>query len=260
MWRFFSDCNQLRIAPVGGHRRRATVVSAKRLLAAFVVAGSLPMPGRAQETPKAEEAVASLRAPAWALLFQIEPRFTLRSFNGLTLALQRSWRSGSAVRFGIVLASSAADLDWSQRQEAPNSLHFATEHRQLNEGSTVLNLRYVGYPRPEGRLRPYWDAGPQASFRRLHQESERSSSTGNSTSTSSVSGNGTFWSAGIGAALGAEWSAAGSFVLLAEYGISAAFGWGTNRFASSPTESVEYDQRYFLVRRSTAIFGLAVRF
>jgi hypothetical protein len=235
------------------------------VLAALAIVASLTAASRAEEPAGEEEAVAPPRAPAWAMLFQVDRRFTLRSFDRLTLALQRTLRPGSAVRLGIQLAGFAQERDNGQRYESPSYQHRDANHVDYEAGSTLLRLLYVDYPRSEGRLRLFWAAGPQAGFRRSHQEFESSRfGGGSSTRTSRGSTRATSWSAGIGAALGAEWCAARSFALLAEYRISAGYYWGTatdsTSYADSSTSSAEYDQRYFWLGQSTAIFGLAVRF
>lgn len=260
-----SDRQPVGAAPAWNCLRTRSGTTAKHVILALAIGCSLSAPCRAQATSADAGSATTLRSGAWALLFQIDRRFTLQRFEGLVVGLERSWSPRSAVRLGIQIRGHSEDRDSNRGFERLGLASRDEQHLESRDASTVLSLQYVARSNPQGRVHVYWAAGPRTSFRRVDREYSLSRSVDDGTDTSWQWIDEMQWSAGIEGALGVEWDPAPFFRLLAEYKSSAGFYLvrAETRASSSPGSPLrgwEYDGRGFLLGRSSTTFGLAVRF
>src|SRR3989442_1328560 len=92
--------------PLENHMRNSCTL--KLVFDALVMMCLMPAAVRAQTTTE-DRSVGSLRGGDRALQFQIVENFTLRSFDGLMISLERHWSPRSALRFGVDLGVGIAD-------------------------------------------------------------------------------------------------------------------------------------------------------
>ena len=154
-------------------------------------------------------AESSLRAGAWALLFQIGPDFTLSNFSGATVSVKRHFSTRSALRAGLNLSRNSLDLD-SVSQRDTLLIQQDSEHDQLSVG---LDLEYLYYAAPASAVKLFFGAGPFFRFSSADQES--------SEATNQVSTENDDRRLGMNGIVGVEWFATESIGIHAEYGFSA---------------------------------------
>ena len=162
----------------------------------------------------------------FALQFQISENFTLSNFQGATLSGKYQLGKRSALRLGISLFFDDFSLD--EQITYIDTLNPNNESKRNSDGNSVgftINSQYIAYLVSTDDIGFYIGSGPTFSFRNSEEESERSS---NSSGNYTISHSNDFFSIGLDAIAGVEWSFYKNMTLSAEYGIKFYYHHETN--------------------------------
>jgi hypothetical protein len=160
----------------------------------------------------------SLRAGAWALQFQVGRDFTLGSFDGTTLSIQKHTSAGGAWRLGVTLAGDIHRQTYSNTSVQDTTQHKTDNKSDNNSQALSLGLTRVVYPRSPSTICFFYGIGPRLSYGRDHFEADaRALNTDTRTWTN--------WSVGAGIVLGVEYFPSRAIGLSGEYSSSAAYRW-----------------------------------
>ncbi len=194
-----------------------------------------------------DEALNSLYDGAWAVQFRISENFTLSTFSGSIISIKRHYSERSALRAGLSLSLAALDAQ-SDRELTDTTI---TSNHDSNAYSVRLELQYMRYTNPQGRLSPYWGVGPLVGY-------------GDSSSKDSFGGD-TFkrdsraWELGLIGSLGVEWFPARYIGLHAEYGLS--FTYNNQKDTRKSPSGVQTDKStVWRFGGEGVLFGLSIYF
>lgn len=220
---------------------------------ALVVCGVTP--ARSQESA-AKEFRNSLVKGAWALQFQIDDDFTLKSFEGTTLSLKKHSSPRVAWRAGLSVNYSYADTDILDKRDGSRSW----EYRGTTIETVQLTLQRLSYLNPRARVNLFWGIGPRTGYQ-YRDDSRIVVSRSEELIRSNV------WSVGVSATLGVEWFVTGSISLLAEYGTSLMYEHNamvrtTTTYSADKTSVRKVDSRGYKVSFApdAVMFGLSAFF
>ncbi|MBI5867235.1 MAG: outer membrane beta-barrel protein, partial [candidate division Zixibacteria bacterium] len=153
----------------------------------------------------------SLHAGAWALQFSVGSNFTLGTFDGTTISIQKHTSDRAAWRLGVSISGNVSRQDFNMTT-LQDTVTQSSDHKSNNDSQAIrLGLTRVVYPRTPSRLNVYYGLGPRLSYGRDHQEifvSYPNKSIHTQTT----------WSAGAGLLLGVLYFPAKGIGLSAEYG------------------------------------------
>lgn len=163
---------------------------------------SHPATSTAQETSRSP-----LDGGTWALQFRISDNFTLSNFSGSIISLKRHYSARSAFRagFSLLLSSGSAETD---RSGMTPPAEKDDDHIGL-----LIDLQYVRYWNPAGRLSPYWAIGPRVGYAKANSKF----AAGDAQVRRDESRQ---WTVGMIGSLGAEWFPVRFIGLHAEYGLT----------------------------------------
>ncbi len=106
----------------------------------------------AQGEDASSNATYNFRKGLWALQFNIQHYFTIRSFQGGTISAKYHTSDKSAIRFGFTVRGEYA----SGKEETENEID---DHKYHYE-SLTFNLQYVRYPSVDKRAKFFYGFGP----------------------------------------------------------------------------------------------------
>jgi hypothetical protein len=163
---------------------------------------SHPATSTAQETSRSP-----LDRGSWALQFRISDNFTLSNFTGSIISLKRHHSARSAFRAGFSLSLSSGS---SETDPSDTSLPVEIDNDDVG---LLVDLQYVRYSNPAGRLSPYWAIGPRVGYAKQNLKS----ATGDDQVERYERRQ---WTVGVIGSLGAEWFPVRFIGLHAEYGLT----------------------------------------
>lgn len=172
----------------------------------------------------------SLRAGAWALQFQEGRDFTLGSFDGTTLSIQKHTSAGGAWRLGVTLSGNVQQVKYANTYVQGGTNQERSYKTDINAQSLILGLTRIVYPRPPSAVNFLYGLGPRFSYGRTHDE--MSSSTVDPHSSTSRN-----WSIGLGIVLGVQWFPYRSIGLSGEYSSSLVYRWQEDENLSTSISS-----------------------
>lgn len=130
----------------------------------FLSTGAL---ARGTGSDTASTFVNSLTHAGWAFEFGINSNFTLTSFQGTVLSVKRQLDSHDAVELGISGYLNNQDNGGSNHYNRGDTLTYGYSQSGTNNyGNFQLNLRYIYYPNPGGRVNLFMGAGPTFGYYR----------------------------------------------------------------------------------------------
>lgn len=232
-------------------------VNPSRLIASLIVFTSL-LSGTSDVSAQLQEPereVLALAPDTWALQFAVTPDFTLGSFSGTAVSIQRQYSERRALRLGVSLALSREDQE-RVRTQPDGVIDFSSTG--LN---TEIGLTFLWYQETVRPIRYFGGVGPRALVHLGRSSSEQVAGTG-SISTATISE--TRWGGGIEGIAGVTWMIHPQLTVHAEYGINAIF---TRRSTSNEMsgdegllQSEEVSQNRFHFGASGVRFGFSVYF
>jgi hypothetical protein len=177
----------------------------------------------------------------YALQFQISENFTLSNFQGAILSGKYQLGKTSAVRLGISLNFDDSSLD--EQETIIDTLNPNNESKKNSEGNSVgftVNSQYIAYLVSTNDVGFYIGSGPTFSFRNYDTESKYSY---NSLDDRNTSYSDDFYSIGLDAIAGVEWSFYKNMSLSAEYGIKFYYYHGTEKWTANYEYATRTDER-----------------
>lgn len=176
----------------------------------------------------AKTSVNSLSGPGWAFEFGIGGNFTLTTFQGTVLSVKRQLDSHDAVELGISGYLNNQDNSNSTRYNWGDTLSYGySQSGSNNYGNFQLNLRYIYYLNPAGRVNFFIGAGPTFGYYRstydinstalIPQPPDPNIRISYPTSPTETE---TSWNAGISAVAGVEYFVLKYLSVHARYGIN----------------------------------------
>jgi opacity protein-like surface antigen len=177
----------------------------------FVIAWSAE--SSAQET----KGVADLTDGAWALQFQINSNFTVRSFEGTTFSLKKFTGDNTAWRLGLSLSLRTQDDDQTGFSGALIGPTYTVDNNSFSINAVIHRVFYTA---PRSKTAFFFGIGPTggSSHAKLSQRRDYPDSRFTSSEREDDS-----WSAGLSAVMGVEWFLRKNLSLLAEYGTVAEY-------------------------------------
>jgi hypothetical protein len=133
--------------------------------------------------------------------------FTLSNFSGSIISLKRHHSARSAFRAGFSLSLSSGS---SETDPSDTSLPVEIDNDDVG---LLVDLQYVRYSNPAGRLSPYWAIGPRVGYAKQNLKS----ATGDDQVERYERRQ---WTVGVIGSLGAEWFPVRFIGLHAEYGLT----------------------------------------
>ncbi len=162
----------------------------------------------------AGERANSLTDGAWALQFEINDNFDLRSFEGSTISIKKHTADNAAWRLGLDLSFKTENEDrnfWDDGEPRGNQYEYDTD--LVSFQTTLHKLRYVN---PDAAVNFFWGLGPTIGYSHSKNTQHIVSATSDISSDRSNTINS--FNAGVSAVIGVEWFATESISILAEYG------------------------------------------
>jgi len=197
----------------------------------------------------------------FALQFQISENFTLSNFQGATLSGKYHLGKRSALRLGISIFFDDSSLD--QQITYIDTLNPNNESKNNSDRNSVgftINSQYIAYLVSTDDIGFYIGSGPTFSLRNSDEESETSSnSVGKYTNSHSED----FFSIGLDAIAGVEWSFYQNMSLSAEYGIKFYYYHETDNYSTSyevETRTEERTREGIQLTANYVNFGITVYF
>ena len=197
----------------------------------------------------------------FALQFQIGENFTLTSFQGATFSSKYHLGKRSAIRLGVSLFMD--DASYNEHETYIDTLNITNDsegNSNRNGIGFTLNSQYIAYLVSTDDIGFYIGSGPTFSFRNSDEESERSS---NSSGKYTTSYSNDFFSIGLDAIAGVEWSFYKNMSLSAEYGIKFYYYHETDNYTTSyefETRTNERTQEGIHLTANYVNFGISVYF
>jgi hypothetical protein len=212
-------------------------------------------------SPKVQAKENSLKKGKWALQFQIEDDFSLRSFQGTNLSLKKQTSDRSAYRLGISVNFNFGDGSNEGIQNDSISAKHDTD--QIGH-SFQFALQKIIYPNPTADINLFYGFGPAFGYSYSRSESNDSYSSGSSRYSKSSN---TGWSAGGSVVMGVEWFASKDFSLTGEYSNSFSYSKSVGesetiyRQSGSVNQSkYKNDSEGFKISNTVVRLGLSVYF
>jgi hypothetical protein len=243
------------------HKKKPSISICLSIIAVMLM---LPAALSAEEKMRCRR---DLEPGSWSLQFQIADDINLRAFNGMMISVKRHFNERSAIRLGLNL-----DLDSDRRIEGIAHSYRDTLRegriykRDDSEQSIQLNLFYMRYPNPGGRIKLFYGAGPLVSFSRRLLEYERNYY-GSGRYDIKESNWERYWAVGLNGILGAEWFATDGISFHAEYRAVAKYTRGRYesdefRFSSQGKTATysETETDYWNFDASYVTFGISLYF
>jgi hypothetical protein len=198
----------------------------------------------ARVTAQEDTTKSPLEEKDWALQFEIDNNFTLRSFQGTVISTKYHMDVQNAFRLGI-------SLELAKGSQKNNELDAGVEDDSKVDGSVYAintTLQYVRYPKPKRRILYFYGAGPFLEYMADSYSFEEENSYYDEERRS--------WGLGISAVVGAEWFVTHAISLLGEYGVSAGY-----YFSKKTYEEVGWTREVDEITTKEFIFGpLPVKF
>jgi hypothetical protein len=204
----------------------------------------------AQDTAQEDITENPLDEKDWALQFEIDNNFTLRSFQGTVISAKYHMDAQKALRLGI-------NLDLAKGSQKNNELDAGVEDNSKVEGSVYAintTLQYVRYPKPKRRILYFYGAGPFFEYTADSYSFEENNSYNNEEKR--------IWGLGISAVVGVEWFVTHAISLLGEYGVRAGY-YSTKETYEEVGWTREVDKitaKEFIFEPLPVKFGLSVYF
>jgi len=120
--------------------------------------------------------------PKWALQFAISSNFTLASFSGSNLSVQRHLKENRALRLGITLTDALSDYDTETKSTSSNTNSGSLS--LSNNFNLKITSQYLYYHRSINNVLPYLGIGPYCGATISYSETEKSNNLYKSTSIS----------------------------------------------------------------------------
>jgi len=197
----------------------------------------------------------------FALQFQISENFTLSDFQGATLSGKYHLGKRSALRLGISIYFNDSSLDEHETYiDTLNIINDSEGNSDRNGVGFTINSQYIAYLVSTDDIGFYIGSGPIFSFHNSDEESERSS---NSSGKYTTSHSEDFFSIGLDAIAGVEWSFHKNMSLSAEYGIKFYYYHETDNYTTSYESATRTEERTSEGIQLTANyvnFGISVYF
>jgi hypothetical protein len=153
----------------------------------------------------------------YALQFQISENFTLSNFQGAILSGKYQLGKRSAVRLGISLFFDDSSLDEQETYiDTLNTNNDSKGNSDRNGVGFTINSQYIVYLVSTDDVGFYLGSGPTFSFSNYNTETKQS---GSGSAEYSTSNSEDYFSIGLDAIAGVEWSFYKNMSLSAEYGI-----------------------------------------
>ena len=143
--------------------------------------------------------------PKWALQFQINDNFSLTSFQGSTISLNKCLSNNRSFRMGLSLNTTLEDYDMESRIIEDN------EDKSENNFHFLLTTQYVRNYKNRNKVTPFFGFGPAVQFNYDNEKNTFGTSSRTSVKTTS-------WGMGISGVIGVEYFIRNNLGLLAEYG------------------------------------------
>jgi hypothetical protein len=161
--------------------------------------------------------------------------FTLSSFDGATLSIQRYTSAGGAWRLGVTLSGDVQQMKNAGSFGSDSIRRVGSSQNDINRQSLDLGLTRIVYPRPPSAVNFFCGIGPRFSYGRSHTEIT-------STDARRVIGNAKNWTAGVGMVLGVQWFPYKAIGLSGEYGSSLVYRWQKAESRSLPDSGDEWGE------------------
>ncbi len=150
------------------------------------------------------DAATDAQKPNWALQFQINDNFSLTSFQGSTISLNKCLSNNRSFRMGLSLNTTFKDYDMTcpvldNEDKSENNFHF------------LLTTQYIKNYKNRNKVTPFFGFGPAVQFNYDNEKNTFGTSSRTSVKTTS-------WGMGISGVIGVEYFIRNNLGLLAEYG------------------------------------------
>lgn len=186
----------------------------------------------------------SLKQGAWALQFQIDSNFSLKSFQGAIISAKYHLTDSKAIRIGISGNYSKNDNNNNNINYSADTLGFQQGDIQNSKdfGFSII-MQYLSYVNTQNEVLLFWGTGPVIQYSKSSMEGTTNSNYVVQSSQQIQSNDNHSWGIGASGVLGVEWFAAKSFSLHAEYGINLLYIWSESE-SSSQISYQPSNQRY----------------
>ena len=217
--------------------------------------------------PEQKEPHNYLQPGSWSVQFQIADDFNLSPFNNKVISLKYHLSEKSAIRVGLNLDLDSDSREGERTLTSQDSLvHDSTYEWESSSQTIQLNLIYMHYPNPEGRVKLFYGAGPLVLFTRA--TSEREDHDFNSSGYRSKESRWErLWGVGLIGIFGAEWFATDAISFHAEYRARVKYSRGKNETdktryyeTGADTSSIESETDYWRFDASLVTFGISLYF
>lgn len=167
------------------------------------------------EQQKHDKCTSYFEPGSWSVQFQIADQINLEPFNGKAISLKYHLSEKSAIRLGLNLGLGSDDSDSEHSYTYRDTLEDLSElESESSSQMAQLNLVYMLYPNPDGKVKLFYGAGPLVMVSRTKSERESIDTTGDSMKESHW---GRSWALGLIGIFGAEWFATDAISFHAEY-------------------------------------------
>jgi len=200
--------------------------------------------------------------PKWALQFAISSNFTLASFSGSNLSVQRQLKENRAMRLGITLTDALSDNNSKYASASSNTVSKSLS--LSNNFNLKITSQYLYYHRSINNVRPYLGIGPYCGATISYSESEKSNDLKKSTEISQS------FFLGITPSFGTEIYLNNKISLLAEYGTSLGYIYSISDYTYKIRSSVDdpytitsqtiIKQHKITIQNNAVLFGISVHF
>lgn len=189
----------------------------------------------------------------YALQFQIDDNFTLRSFQGTTFSGKYHFSKNEAVRVGLTLEIGNSDIETKLNMLDTSALNKSEE--DYNKFGITINSQYQKYFSIDNSIAFFGGVGP---FITIYNSDRERTITYNGAEEKAKSETNTF-SVGADLIAGVEWWFYKQMSLSAEYGLEFAY-WSSTNKSKSDTETAESESNSFSVNGNSVKFGISVYF
>ena len=212
------------------------------VIVAAALGGLLAQP---QTCAAQDENVNSLQPGAWAVQFRISENFTLSTFAGSILSVKRQFSAHAAVRAGLSLSFETSDFETSVQDTTLSK-------DDVNAFGFRLELQYLRYTRPQGKLSPFWGVGPLVGY----MDSGSKFSSGTTTARQDTRQ----WDLGMVGSLGVEWFPVSFISVHAEYGLAFTYSTFRSEQKVDSTQSRVQESSAWRFQGDGVLFGLSLYF
>lgn len=250
------------------------------LLVFVLLSGSAVM---AQEDTLGVSSQRKLDDKNWALLFQVNSNFTLRSFQGSVISVKKHLSPQKALRIGVSLDADLRDQDLMNFREVRDHDTQDVLNDELDESISQIDqleldisAQFLHYFLPQNDVSVFvgmgnfWEIGRMKSNRQT--ESQSNNYPGSMREFEAVDSHTRYsWALGLSGVLGVEWFCLKSISLIGEYGLVVGYrsvsdthyifqvNENTSRTPASIQENKIKEQQWY-VRGNAVKFGVSVYF